>query len=278
MNYDLHSHSWYSDGELSPTQLIDLAIQQKVDVLALTDHDSISGLQEAQNAVTNQATNTVIKLIHGIELSATWNNQLLHIVGLNIDLENPILNAGIQQNQQRRQQRAEQMFEKLEKHDIYLREQMNDIVYSEAVPTRPHFAQALIQIGKVKDMRRAFKQYLGRGKIAYVPMQWATLEECVNWIVDAGGIAVLAHPVRYDFTTTKLKKLLVDLKQMGGQAMEVVSGNSNPQQIAIMARLANEFELHASIGSDFHSPKTSWAMLGKSRLLPKEVTPVWQLF
>ena len=274
MNYDLHSHSWYSDGELSPVELVELAVQQQVDVLALTDHDSVSGIDEAQQAANDKK----IKLIHGIEFSVTWNEQLLHVVGLNIDTNNQFLNQGIKLNQQRRHLRAEKMFEKLEKHDIHLREQMKDIVYSKAVPTRPHFAQALIQQGKVQDFRRAFKQYLARGKIAYVPMQWATLEECVSWITNAGGIAVLAHPIRYDFTTTKLKKLLADLKQVGAQAMEVVSGNANPQQITTMARLANEFELHASIGSDFHSPKTSWAMLGKSKPLPKEVRPVWELF
>ena len=273
MNYDLHSHSWYSDGELSPTELIELAVQKQVDVLALTDHDSVSGLEEAQEAANAHA----LQLIHGIEFSVTWNDQLLHVVGLNIDINNQTLNAGIQKNQRRRRERAEKMFEKFEHHDIHLREPLANIVHPDAVPTRPHFAQALIETGNSKDMRRAFKQYLRRGKMGYVPMQWATLEECADWITQAGGIMVLAHPVRYDFTTTKLKRLLTDLKQVGGQAMEVVSGSSNPQQIATMARLANEFELYASIGSDFHSPKTSWAMLGQSNPLPKDVTPVWQL-
>lgn len=274
MNYDLHCHSWFSDGELSPTQLIDFAVKQQVDVLALTDHDSVSGLYEAQQAADGQS----LDLIYGVEFSVTWNDQLLHMVGLQVDIENADLLAGIEQNQQRRRQRAEKMFAKFEQHDIDLRESMQEIVYKEAVPTRPHFAQALIKQGLAKDLRRAFRKYLSRGKMAYVPMHWATLEECVSWINSAGGIAVLAHPIRYGFTTTKLRKLLVDFKQAGGQAMEVVSGNVNPQQISHMARLVEEFDLYASVGSDFHSPKTSWAMLGKNKSLPKNVKPVWDLF
>ena len=274
MKYDLHSHSYYSDGSLSPTDLLTLADERGIDYLALTDHDTIAGLHEASNA----ARELEINLISGIEFSCSWENQLLHVVGLNIDPRNPELLASIESNRMRRLNRAESMYEDFEQHDIFLRDGVASQMIGNSVPTRPHFAQALIDQGYAKDKKQAFKRYLVRGKPGYIPMSWASLEEVGSAINSAGGIAVLAHPMRYKFTRTKLIRLISEMIPAGIRGIEVSTGTTDKQQAAMLGELAKQFKLVSSMGSDFHSPGQPWASLGCAPDLSKELTPVWEMF
>lgn len=274
IKYDLHSHSHFSDGTLSPTSLVELAKQSEVTHLALTDHDTIEGLSEAQKA----ANEFGVELINGIELSCTWEKQLLHIVGLNIDPNNKTLLKGIKKNQQRRVDRAEAMFEDFEQHDIFLRDAVKKQVKNRGVATRPHFAQALVDGGYAKDKKQAFKRYLVRGKPGYIPMIWPGLEEVGKWITAAGGIGVLAHPNRYKLSRMKLSRLISEMIPHGINAMEVSTSTTDKQQSKMLGDLCTQFGLLSSIGSDFHSMDQPWARLGRTADLNKELKPVWQAF
>ncbi len=274
MKADYHCHSHFSDGTLSPTELLELAIQAGITDLALTDHDTLDGLPEAQIAAQSQGIN----LINGIELSCTWEKQLIHVVGLNIDPANSVLVAGVEQNKQRRLDRAEAMFEDLEQHDIFLRDSVRELIAAKGVPTRPHFAEALVQQGYAKDKKQAFKRYLVRGKPGYIPMVWPDVEQIGAWISAAGGIAVLAHPNRYKFTRTRLSRLISDMLKAGIQGIEVSTSTTDKQQSAMLAGLAQQFGLYASIGSDFHSKDQPWARLGGAADLSKDLNAVWNGF
>ncbi len=275
MKYDLHCHSHFSDGALSPTELVDAAVEAQITHLALTDHDTLDGLAEAQRAAFRHQSLTVI---NGLELSCTWENQLLHIVGLDVNPNNADLKAGVAQNKQRRLRRAEAMFEDFEQHDIYLRDFVANQLVSGGVPTRPHFAQALIEQGFAKDKKQAFKRYLVRGKPGYIPMRWPPLEEVADWILKAGGVAVLAHPNRYKMTRTKLSRLISEMLALGIQGMEVSTPTTDKQQTGMLGELANQFGLLASVGSDFHSYDQPWAKLGSAQPLAASLNPVWAQF
>ncbi len=274
MKADYHCHSYFSDGTLSPTQLLELASQAGITDLALTDHDTLDGLPEAQIAAQSQGIN----LINGIELSCTWEKQLIHVVGLNIDPANPVLIAGVEQNKQRRLDRAEAMFEDFEQHDIFLRHSVRELIAAKGVPTRPHFAEALVQQGYAKDKKQAFKRYLVRGKPGYIPMVWPDVEQIGAWIGAAGGIGVLAHPNRYKFTRTRLSRLISDMVKAGIKGIEVSTSTTDKQQSTMLAELAQQFGLYASIGSDFHSKDQPWARLGGAADLSKDLNAVWNGF
>lgn len=273
-NYDLHCHSNASDGALAPALVVERAHAQGVTHLALTDHDTTHGLSEAQTT----AQNLGMTLINGIELSTTYQNQCLHIVGLNIDPQHPILQIGLVDQQQRREQRAQQISDKLAKKripDAYaqIKAQVGD-----GEITRSHFAEFLVAQGYARDPQHAFDHYLSKGKSAFVSTQWADLPTVVNWINSAGGIAVLAHPLRYKMSNKWMNRALADFVSCGGQAIEVVTGRSNPDEIGQSLQMAKRHNLYASRGSDFHNPEYPWVELGRLPPIPESVLPVWQLF
>ena len=274
MKYDLHSHSHYSDGSLSPAELVEQAIAADISHLALTDHDSIAGLAEARLA----AQKTTLQLINGVELSCNWRHQLLHVVGLDIDPNNATLLAGIEQNRQRRFDRAEAMFEDFEKHDIDIRDQVQALIHNDAVPTRPHFADALVEQGYAKDKKQAFKRYLVQGKPGFIAMQWPSIDEVGEWVTVSGGIAVLAHPTRYKFTRSKLIRLIADMQLAQVHGIEISTAITDQAQESMLSQLAMEHKLLASTGSDFHSNDQPWAKLGRTRSLSDDLTPVWSRF
>ncbi|MEO1867359.1 MAG: PHP domain-containing protein [Methylococcales bacterium] len=271
---DLHSHSYFSDGALSPEQLIIRAETQQVSHLALTDHDTVAGLVEAHSYC--QAS--PLTLINGIELSTTWNNQCFHILGLNIDPTNSTLQRGTLLLGQTRLERAEKIASKLSKRGIL---GAMDYVLNKAgqgMITRSHFAQYLLEENHVSSFQNAFDKYLGDGKSAFVSTSWVELETAVNWITDAGGHAIIAHPLRYKLTTSKLKRLLTAFKLAGGVGIEVVTGNNNPDDIRKASQFARTFDLYGSVGSDFHSDKNKWVELGRLAPLPPDIKPIWDLF
>lgn len=271
--YDLHSHSTASDGSLSPSELVNRAQLKGVQALALTDHDTVAGLFEAHEA----ARETSIEFIPGIELSANWNDQCYHIIGLGIDPSYPPLLAASKNLQQTRLLRAEKIAGKLAQKKIYGALEAVTLAAGESMVTRNHFADFLLAQNYVSSKQEAFDRFLGQGKPAFVATAWADLSDTVNWITGSGGIAVLAHPMRYKLTTTRMLKLLSDFKNAGGSAIEVVTGQTNPDEIRRAAGFAKRFNLAASSGSDFHTPN-QWVELGSLADLPHDLQPVWELF
>ncbi len=275
--YDLHSHSLHSDGTLTPTDLVGRARAQGVEVLALTDHDTTQGLVEAAAA----AQRAGIKLVPGVEISVTWGKRTVHIVGLNIDVDHPSLQAGLAEIRLRRAERARSIGERLARTGIEGAYAGAAALAQGELITRTHFGRYLVSAGHAKDMGQAFKRYLSQGKRGYAPVQWASLEEAVNWINDAGGQAIIAHPGRYRLGSAKLRTFLAEFRDLGGAAIEVVCGSHNETDCARFARLASEHELLASVGSDFHAPKggpgfgNAWVELGRLRGLPEGSIPVW---
>jgi predicted metal-dependent phosphoesterase TrpH len=272
--YDLHCHSTASDGGLPPAAVVQRAFDQGVTVLALTDHDTTAGLAEAGQA----AAKLGLHLINGIELSACYQSQCLHIIGLNIDPQHPVLTQGLAQQQAIRAERAKKIADKLEKKRIPGAYLAVTLAAGEGEITRSHFADFLLASGHVSSQQEAFDRYLSKGKPAYVPTIWAELEQVVAWIKQAGGIAVLAHPLRYKLSAKWMNRALAAFKQMGGEGIEVVTGRAGVDEIRLSRNLAEQHQLFASVGSDFHTPDNQWLELGRLAELPKELRPVWQLF
>ena len=270
--YDLHSHTIYSDGTLTPAGLIERARQQGVDVLALTDHDTTDGLQEAAAAAASRG----LTLIDGVEISVTWGSRTVHIVGLRIDRNNAELQAGLSRLREFRNWRAQEIDRRLARHRI---DNMLEAARSRAkgaIISRTHFAHELVARGHAVDMRDAFRHFLTKGKPGYVPGEWATLADAVGWIRAAGGVAVIAHPGRYQLTATKLRELIAEFKAAGGTAIEVLSGSHGPNEAVHMARVANDHALLASVGSDYHGPEKPWVELGRLPPLSSDCVAVWK--
>jgi predicted metal-dependent phosphoesterase TrpH len=269
--YDLHSHSTASDGTLSPAELVKRAKQAGVSVLALTDHDTTDGIAEAEQA----ALRLGIDLVAGVEISVSWEPYVIHVVGLGIDVTCWELQQGLLRLQEQREERALEMGRLLEKRGIENAYQGAMDLCNGRLISRTHFARFLVEKGYVDDMSKVFNKYLVSGKPGYVPGTWATLEEVITWIKAAGGQAVIAHPARYPFTRTKLRTLIGEFKELGGEGLEVVSGNYTLDNCLTMARHAKDFELMGSVGSDFHGPEHSRIEIGKIMDLPENVLPIW---
>ncbi|MCV6604812.1 MAG: PHP domain-containing protein [Porticoccaceae bacterium] len=269
--YDLHCHSTASDGSLTPGELVQRAHNNGVTHLAITDHDTIDAYR-----LLNQA-NCPLRLIPGIEFSTIWNKRGVHVVGLAIDLHSGGIADAVKQQGKARQQRAQQIADKLSRRGLHCPLAEVEKIANSSQPGRPHFARYLVESGQVADSKQAFKKYLGDGKPGDVKQHWASLEQVIQWITSAGGIAVLAHPLKYKLTRTKLLALVGDFKALGGQAMEVVSGKQVPADTREMAAVCNQADLSASCGSDFHHPDAHWSELGSQSPLPPVCRPIFPL-
>jgi hypothetical protein len=272
-NPDLHCHSTTSDGLLSPTALVERAKANGVDLLALTDHDEIGGLDEA--AAT--AATLGLCFVTGVEISVSWgDDQTVHIVGLNFDPRHPDLVAGLERVRSGRDARAGLMAVELAKAGIDgAYEGALKYVGNPALISRSHFARYIVERGFAPDVKTVFDYWLAKGKPGYVSHSWAELQEAVGWIRAAGGIAVIAHPGRYRLTPAERRELFVAFKACGGQGIEVVSGSSNETEIREFAGIAREFGFLASRASDFHGPGESYIDLGRMVQLPADLHPVW---
>jgi predicted metal-dependent phosphoesterase TrpH len=268
--HDLHLHSDASDGSLAPAQLLCHAAECGVGVLAITDHDTLDAYDSLDDKLPD------VHLVPGIELSTSWNRIGVHIVGLNVDPSNAILRDGVARQKRIRFERARTIADRLRKCGIP--DPIDAVVEIAAggYIGRPHFAEYLVAKGIVKDTKTAFRKYLGTGKPGDVRHGWAALDEIVSWINSAGGTAILAHPARYGLTKSKTRALAKDFRQSGGRAIEVVCGWQQDSMTTYLARLANELELDASCGSDFHSPGFAWSRPGGFESLPANVRPVWE--
>jgi len=269
--YDLHSHSTASDGSLSPTELVNRAKSRQIDVLALTDHDNTDGLAEAQQA----AAELGLKLVPGVEISVTWNAVTVHVLGLGITLQSMALQKGLHKLQEFRDWRGEEISRRLAKAGIKDALDGAKRYAAGSLISRTHFAHFLVEQGHAKDVRDVFKKYLVHNKPGYVPGQWAELEAAVDWIHAAGGMGVIAHPARYKLTSTRLRQLLGEFKECGGEGLEVVSSSHTLEECRHMAVCAGNFDLLATCGSDFHGPEQTWVELGRIPPLPLGCTPIW---
>ena len=274
LNADLHCHSVVSDGTLTPEVLAARAKTNGVELWALTDHDEIGGQVRAAAAA---AANDMAYLT-GVEISVTFANETVHIVGLGFDATNPIIINGLAKTRGGRGERAMEMSDGLAKvgiKDAYTG--ALKFVGNPELISRTHFARFLVESGVCKDTYEVFRKYLTEGKPGYVPHSWAKLGDAVSWIVQSGGVAVIAHPGRYKFTANEEFALFSEFKTHGGQGVEVVTGSHTVAEYVEYAAVAKEFGMAASRGSDFHSPDESRIDLGTLPLLPGDLTPVWEL-
>lgn len=274
LNADLHCHSVVSDGTLTPEELALRAKTQGVGLWALTDHDEIGGQARAAAA----AAACGLDYLTGVEISVTFLHQTVHIVGLGFDASNVQLAQGLQKTRGGRSQRAQEMADDLARVGIKgAFEGALKYADNPNLISRTHFARFLVETGVCKDTYEVFRKYLTEGKPGYVAHRWASLKDAVGWIIEAGGMAVIAHPARYKFSANEELALFTEFKGHGGRGMEVVTGSHSVAESVSYAHSALEFKLAASRGSDFHSPEESRTELGSLPMLPGELTPVWTL-
>ncbi len=268
---DLHCHSTISDGLLSPQDLVAHAAKSGVKVLALTDHDDVSGLKAAREAAPQHG----IHFVNGVEISVSWKKRTLHIVGLKIDSDNLALKNALDKVRIGRDERAQEMAAGLAKVGIEGAYEGAKAIANQSILTRSHLAQFLVQSGHVKDVKSVFKKYLVKGKPGFVDHQWMCLEEAVSLIKASGGSAVVAHPGRYDLGAINMLLLMHEFRSYGGAAIEVVTGSHTPPQYQQFAKIAHKFSLKCSIGSDYHGPGLSYMAMGSVPELPAGCVPVW---
>ncbi len=271
---DLHCHSTASDGALPPEALVARAADMGVSHLALTDHDTVAGLNAAREA----ASGLGLRLINGIELSCVWRSHTIHIVGLDFDESAPGFVAALKRQNDNRWQRARLIADRLGRLQVEDLLAKATQVAGGDVPGRPHFAQVLVDEGVVPKTMHAFKRFLGTGKPGDVKACWPELDEVVEWILSAGGIAVLAHPRKYRLTATRLRSLVADFRRSGGQGIEVSVSGQSSGDLGFVAELARREQLWASQGSDFHFPGAPWCELGRIMKMPDGLEPVWHHF
>ena len=274
LNADLHCHSVVSDGTLTPEALAQRAKSLGVELWSLTDHDEVGGQHRAAAA----ARALSLPYLTGTEISVSFIGKTVHIVGLGFDADNPQLIQGLHDTRGGRDARAREMADQLAA--VGIRGAFEGALRYAGNPeliSRTHFARFLVEAGVCKDTSEVFRKYLTEGKPGFVPHRWATLANAVRWIVEAGGVAVIAHPARYGYTANEEFALFTESKAHGGQGIEVVTGSHSTADYETYAGMAREFQLAASRGSDFHSPTESHTDLGQLPWLPGQLTPVWEL-
>lgn len=272
LRYDLHSHSTASDGTLSPAELVARAAKSGVEVLALTDHDTTAGLAEAHT----EADKRGVQLVNGVEISVTWRRQTIHVVGLNIDPAYAPLQHGLAALCSFRDWRAEEIARRLHREGIEGALAGARALARGAIISRTHFAHFLVAQGRAATLRDVFRHYLVRNKPGHVSGQWAELEQVLSWVRGAGGQAVIAHPARYNLSATKMRTLIGEFRECGGEGFEVVSGSHNRNDCYAMAGHAERFALYASCGSDYHGPENPWVKLGRLMDFPPGCQPIWE--
>jgi predicted metal-dependent phosphoesterase TrpH len=272
LKVDLHCHSNVSDGVLAPHAVAAYARKGGVDVWALTDHDELKGVKAAREA----AINLGMRFVPGVEISVTWGGETVHVVGLQVNEDEPALVEGLAATRTGRDARGREIAAQLESAGIPgAWEGALKYVGNPDLLSRTHFARYLVEIGACGSTSEVFRKYLTEGKPGYVPHRWATLAEAVGWIRKAGGIPVIAHPGRYRFTPVAEGALFDEFKQLGGNTIEVVTGSHTPDQYQTYAELARRYGFLASRGTDFHAPGEARVEFDKLPPLPAGVTPVW---
>ena len=260
MLIDFHTHTNASDGALAPSELLARAVASKVELLAITDHDTVAGFQAAAAYHTKNPGG--IRLISGIELSCQWLGVTIHILGLDIDCEHPVMRAGLNRMAAARKERGAKIASRLESRGFNGALQGALMQAGGSQLGRPHFAAWMVGQGHVRDHNQAFDRYLGQGKIGDVKAFWPELAEVTQWIESSGGVPIIAHPLKYRFTGMKLRRFITAFVAAGGRGIEVLSGRQTRDQTNHLVRLARDFDLEVSIGSDFHRDTPYSAPLG----------------
>jgi len=274
MRYDFHTHTHYSDGVLSPEELIDRAVEKSVEWLAISDHDCVSALKQARDYVSQNGI--AINIVDSIELTAQSDFGEIHIVGLNIDTENQSFIQLINLQQQKRWDRAEVFDDKFQK--IGIDGLLNELKQScKQVVTRSHVARALVSLGHVQDNNQAFKKYIGKKGRIKVKTEWVSMEDAIKAIADAGGVSVLAHPTRYPMSNRRLGYLIEEFKINGGDGIELSYPSLSPDKKAWIEVHREKNELLASGGSDFHYPDLKWSDLGRFPYIDPDIPHVFDL-
>jgi hypothetical protein len=267
---DLHMHSTHSDGVLAPDALVGILQAAGIRLCALTDHDTVAGTAAMRAA----AERVGITAISGIELSAEWSGRSIHIVGLGFDPDALAITSAVATRTALRQSRAVTIAERLEHAGAPGRAALEHLA-DVPIPTRTHFARALVTLGVASDAASAFNRWLAKGKPGHVSTPWPSVESTVAQIVAAGGTAVLAHPLRYMLSSGQRRSLVREFAAAGGRALEVVTGGLAAHQIETATGLCLRAGLEGSIGSDCHDPALRWHRPGHLATLPASVTPVW---
>ena len=272
VNVDLHCHSVISDGTLTPAAVVERAYAQGVEWLALTDHDEVAGLPVA----ISRAQELGMGFVPGVEISVTWANETVHILGLGINPDDPVLNQGLIRTRGGRDQRAQEMSQALSKAGITnAYEGALKYAGNPDLISRAHFARYLVEIGICDSVSEVFGRYLVEGKPGFVPHRWARLSDALGWIHQAGGVAVVAHPARYRLTALERGAFFDEFVELGGRGIEVMTSAHSPQEIAEYVLITRHYGLKASRGSDFHCPDESHTELGSLPPLPDAVEPIW---
>jgi predicted metal-dependent phosphoesterase TrpH len=272
LKVDLHCHSNVSDGVLAPAAVAAYAHKGGVDVWALTDHDEVKGIKAAREA----AQGLGMRFVPGVEISVTWGGETVHVVGLQVNEDAPALVQGLEATRNGRDARGREIAAQLERAGIPgAYEGALKYVGNPDLLSRTHFARYLVEIGACGGTSEVFRKYLCEGKPGYVPHRWASLADAVGWIRAAGGIPVIAHPGRYRFSHLAEGEMLDEFKQLGGKAIEVVTGSHTPDQYQVYAEVARRYGFLASRGTDFHAPGEARVEFDKLPPLPAGVTPVW---
>jgi predicted metal-dependent phosphoesterase TrpH len=270
---DFHTHSHHSDGVLAPAALVARAQARRVRTLALTDHDTVDGLAEAR-AACDQAG---IRFVPGVELSAAWRGQTIHIVGLQVAAEKQPLRAHLTKVLALRQSRLREIGERLEKRARLPGRELAEIAARTAAPTRLHLARLLVERGFARETQEAFDRWLNRNTAGHVPAEWPSIEEALTALRDNGALAVMAHPHRYRFSAGQLRELTAAFALQGGVALEASMAGMSPNDADRIASLCRRFKLHASMGSDFHDPAVPWNPLGRWLKLQPGLDPITML-
>ena len=271
---DFHTHTSASDGALSPCELMARAAASKVELLAITDHDTMAGYEAAAAYHTENPSG--MRLIPGIELSCQWSGVTIHILGLGVDCEHPVMRAGLERMAAARKERGAKIASRLESRGFDGALQGALMQAGDSQLGRPHFAAWMVEQGHVRDPNQAFDRYLGQGKIGDVKAFWPELAEVTQWIESSDGVAVIAHPLKYRFTGAKLRRFIAAFVAAGGRGMEVLSGRQTSDQTNHLVRLARDFDLEVSVGSDFHRDAPYSAPLGVESSPFGGLRGVWQ--
>ena len=272
MKVDLHNHSYFSDGVFSPSEVVSFANEAGCNLFALTDHDTTDGIDEARQT----ADKLSVDLISGVEISAFWRNAPIHIIGLDIDISNDVLQKGLNYNQRLRKERAEKISLGLYRAGVKDALEKTQELSKTDMITRTHFAQMLIREGYCKDMKSVFRRFLTGKKPGAFRVEWRSFDEVVGWIHAAGGLAVIAHPFRYRMTQTKIKNMLIDFKEVMGDGVEVVTATSTEEEITLSNQWAKEYKLLSSCGSDYHGWSNQRIQIGCLRDLPSHDNAIWR--
>jgi 3',5'-nucleoside bisphosphate phosphatase len=271
MKADLHNHSYYSDGALSPSEVVRLASKSGCDLFSLTDHDTTDGIPEAKF----EADKLNLNIVNGVEISAFWRNMTIHIVGLGIDVDNDMLQTGLEFNKKLRKERSEKIALGLRRSGIKDALEKAQSISGRGMLTRTHFAQMLIQEGYCKDMKSVFRRYMTGKKPGGVRVEWKNFDEVIAWIKSAGGKALIAHPFRYRMTHTKIKNLIRDFKDASGDGFELVNANSSEEEIYIGNQWSEDYDLLTSCGTDFHGWPNQRHQIGYLSDMPNPKRAIW---